>query len=169
MTLADLNFVIYPVINTVTLLQAVGVWLNSTCNRNSIGWEPFKLGILIIHHFLLIQKCPHSIVLFLCLPRLKHHNLEVVKTWETNYDKLSALNTFMVCGVLYMVNYKTLTIDHMFNTTSNVGTDVSGRRFFLKFFSVCTWVLLIAPLIYNNLSGLGLLYYRIPSWRAPAS
>nr|XP_039262526.1 adhesion G protein-coupled receptor L3-like isoform X2 [Styela clava] len=57
--------------------------------------------------------------------RLRHHNLEIVKTWTTSYDKLSALNAFMVCGVLYVVNYDTLKIDHMFNTTSNIGSNIN--------------------------------------------
>jgi len=51
--------------------------------------------------------------------RLERHTLNILNTWQTTQPKLSALNAFIVCGVLYVVNYETLIIDYKFNTTSN--------------------------------------------------
>nr|CAB3263481.1 latrophilin-3 [Phallusia mammillata] len=56
---------------------------------------------------------------------LERESLNILNTWTTPYSKLSALNSFIVCGVLYVVNYDTLTIDYMFNTTSKVGKEIN--------------------------------------------
>ncbi|XP_078603947.1 uncharacterized protein LOC144877775 [Branchiostoma floridae x Branchiostoma japonicum] len=38
------------------------------------------------------------------IAKLDPMSLEIEETWETNYNKLSARDTFMVCGKLYVVN-----------------------------------------------------------------
>jgi len=44
----------------------------------------------------------------------------VLRKWETTYEKRSALNAFIVCGVLYVVGYGSLRIEYMYNTTSQI-------------------------------------------------
>uniref|UniRef100_F6W122 Uncharacterized protein n=1 Tax=Ciona intestinalis TaxID=7719 RepID=F6W122_CIOIN len=59
------------------------------------------------------------------LSRLEPYSLKILNSWRTGYDKLSALNAFIVCGVLYAVNYETLMIDYMYNTTSNLDKQIN--------------------------------------------
>ena len=47
----------------------------------------------------------------------------VKDTWVTDYDKINASNAFIVCGVLYVVDAKTLKIEYMYNTTSSEGSN----------------------------------------------
>ena len=53
----------------------------------------------------------------------------VKDTWVTDYDKIDALNAFIVCGVLYVVDYDTLMINYMYNTTSSEGKKVRYTHF----------------------------------------
>ncbi|XP_039887528.1 adhesion G protein-coupled receptor L2 isoform X26 [Simochromis diagramma] len=64
------------------------------------------------------------------ISQLNPYTLRFEATWETNYDKRSASNAFMVCGVLYVVRStyednesevsKSL-IDYIYNTKQNRG------------------------------------------------
>uniref|UniRef100_A0A673NG27 Adhesion G protein-coupled receptor L2a n=1 Tax=Sinocyclocheilus rhinocerous TaxID=307959 RepID=A0A673NG27_9TELE len=64
------------------------------------------------------------------ISQLNPYTLRFEATWETTYDKRSASNAFMICGVLYVVRStyednesevsKSL-IDHMYNTKLNRG------------------------------------------------
>uniref|UniRef100_H2Y6J5 Uncharacterized protein n=1 Tax=Ciona savignyi TaxID=51511 RepID=H2Y6J5_CIOSA len=59
------------------------------------------------------------------LSRMEPYTLKILNSWKTSYDKLSALNAFIVCGVLYTVNYESLMIDYMYNTTSNLDKEIN--------------------------------------------
>ena len=72
-----------------------------------------------------------SICLFSCdfrdimIFRLQHRTLTLTGQWLTTYEKLSALNAFVICGVLYVVSYERMQIDYMYNSTSLVERRVS--------------------------------------------
>lgn len=77
-----------------------------------------------------IKKWANSFCLFIFLSNLKYFRLHKqtlhrLSTWYTSYEKLSALNAFVACGVLYVVNYDRLVIDYIYNTTSKTEARVS--------------------------------------------
>ncbi|XP_076812163.1 adhesion G protein-coupled receptor L3-like [Clavelina lepadiformis] len=58
------------------------------------------------------------------ISRMNPKSLRIIDTWKTEYEKLSALNAFMVCGVLYVVSFESLQIEYMFNTTSKLSRKI---------------------------------------------
>ena len=73
-----------------------------------------------------------------CDSRLHRQTLTVLGTWYTSYEKLSALNAFVVCGVLYVVSYDRLQIEYMYNTTSSVERRVKDFFIFVPLLNVVT-------------------------------
>uniref|UniRef100_H2YA37 SUEL-type lectin domain-containing protein n=1 Tax=Ciona savignyi TaxID=51511 RepID=H2YA37_CIOSA len=47
---------------------------------------------------------------------INKNSLEIEKTWRTTYPKRSAMHTFMICGVLYVVGTRTGEVEYMYNT-----------------------------------------------------
>ena len=58
-----------------------------------------------------------------------------MESHNTPYDKMAALNAFMACGVMYVVNGTSLKIDYMYNITSRQGQKVSFKHAYKFSFS----------------------------------
>ena len=78
------------------------------------------------------------------------NTLEVVQSWHTSYEKLSALNAFIACEVLYVINGETLQIDYIYNMTSSRDAAVSmpqgERYYFIKLLSNLRFVKVNIPI-----------------------
>ncbi|KAM9358316.1 myocilin [Symphorus nematophorus] len=62
------------------------------------------------------------------MSQLDPHSLEVKKSWETNINKKSVANSFIICGKLYTVaSYTTVntTINYMYDTATSQGKHVA--------------------------------------------
>uniref|UniRef100_F6ZSD7 SUEL-type lectin domain-containing protein n=2 Tax=Ciona intestinalis TaxID=7719 RepID=F6ZSD7_CIOIN len=53
--------------------------------------------------------------------KMNKDTLEIEKTWRTTYPKRTALHTFMICGVLYVVGSRTGEVEYMYNTNAVSG------------------------------------------------
>ena len=87
-------------------------------------------GIGLLLHNEMISVCitifhQSIVVVHFYLCRLIHETLQISGTWHTSYPKLDALNAFIACGILYVINYDTLHINYVYDMKSETESYVS--------------------------------------------
>ncbi|CAK8689707.1 unnamed protein product [Clavelina lepadiformis] len=66
----------------------------------------------------------------LIISKMNKNTLQIERTWKTSYPHNSALHTFVICGVVYVVGSRSGSIEYMYNTNLNSG---NGRSVSIGF------------------------------------